>query len=599
MGAPAGWALQQIVGYLSEFTPRPGAAIGYDPAATALLGVERAVEALDCEFGAFVRAGEVVATVGFGLAGPPAGIAEQATATANGELTIPNFGTCMFLQAPVDDGALIVARSADVPFTAHDTTLVRAMARVLALTLRTASAISTERDLRRISEEQAREAWVDPLTRLGNRKLFHQRLSEASQRSGALGHSIAVMFMDLDGFKLVNDTMGHDSGDELLVAVGRRLAGAVRSVDTVARLGGDEFAVVIDGVDHHDVTVELVARVQAALAAPFGIAGRDIVVSASIGIASGHPDRDDPAALLRDADVAMYVAKAAGRGRHVFFEPQMRAAVLARVEMEADLRAGLRDGALCVHYQPVVDLFSTRLIGFEALVRWRHPQRGLIPPADFLPLAQEADLMPAVGEVVLERAAADLGVWRREFAWGSRASLGINLSGVELARTDLAELVATTLAQSGVPAHRVILEITEDAVVNRELDASIAALEQLRAVGTLIALDDFGTGYASLSHLLRLPVDVLKVDRSFITGVSDSRDRAAIASTILALSRQFGFFAVGEGVETEADLRWLKQAGCAFGQGDLFARPMPAGDVANWVERFTRSGQSDELVLTN
>lgn len=385
LGAPADWALQQIVGYLSELTPRHGAAIGADPTATARLGVERAVEALDCEFGVFVRADAVVATVGFGLAGPPADIVERVTAADHGELAIPGFGPCTFLLAPVDDGALVVARTGDVPFTAHDTTLIRAMARVLALTLRTARAISTERDLRRASEEQAREAWVDPLTRLGNRKLFHQRLSEASRRSGTGDRPIAVMFMDLDGFKLVNDTMGHESGDELLVAVARRVAGAVRSVDTVARLGGDEFAVVIDGVDHHEVLTELVARVQIALSTPFGISGREIVVSASIGIASGHPDRSDPTALLRDADVAMYVAKAAGRGKHVFFEDRMRAAVLARVEMEADLRAGLRDGAFSVYYQPVVDLFRPQVIGFEALVRWHHEVRGLIPPLEFLP----------------------------------------------------------------------------------------------------------------------------------------------------------------------------------------------------------------------
>ncbi len=452
---------------------------------------------------------------------------------------------------------------------------------------------------RREAEARAeRLARVDPLTGLPNRLLFRERLAEAASRAGpggGGGAADAVLCLDLDRFKSVNDTLGHTVGDALLAAVAGRLRSAVRDTDTVARLGGDEFAILQAGAGSSsspgrqpwDAATALAERLVDLVGRAYLVEGHLVNVGASVGIAMlGGDGAADPDRALKEADLALYRAKAEGRGTFRLFEPGMGARAQARRALELDLRRALALRELELHYQPQTNLATGRISGFEALLRWRHPARGLVPPADFVPLAEEIGLIVPFGEWVLRTAC------REAARWPGDLSLAVSLSPVQFASPNLVAAVTSALAASGLPARRLELEITES-VLLEESEAVLATLHRLRGLGARIAMDDFGTGYSSLSYLRSFPFDKIKIDRSFVRGLSSSPgdgeqaaaaaaeagECAAIVRAIAGLGASFGMATTAEGVETEEQLRRIRDEGCTEAQGFLVSRPVPAGEI--------------------
>jgi diguanylate cyclase (GGDEF)-like protein/PAS domain S-box-containing protein len=436
-----------------------------------------------------------------------------------------------------------------------------------------------------LEAELARRAFTDALTGLPNRACFHDRAVQALarvERAGG-GPGVAVLLLDLDDFKTVNDSLGHPAGDALLVQAARRLLAATRGCDTVARLGGDEFAVLLEGV-RADAEAEVVAaRVIGSLGKPFAIdagaaadARLDVQTSASVGIARSSPAADVDA-LLRDADAAMYRAKRRGGGAHELFAPALHDAARERLTVQADLRRALdgdpAGGELFVVYQPIVGMDDGRVAAVEALARWRHPRRGLVPPAEFVPVAEQTGLVEALGRFVLAAACRQGAAWA---ALGARVRVGVNLSARQLPTAAADARLA--LDAAGLAPDRLTLEVTESTLVG-DTEAAHAALAAIKALGVGLAVDDFGTGYSSLAYLQRFPMDVLKIDKSFVDGVAGQGRGAALARTIVALGDSLGMFTVAEGVETEAQRAALLALGCRFGQGYLFARPMPPDEV--------------------
>ena len=411
------------------------------------------------------------------------------------------------------------------------------------------------------------QALHDPLTGLANRRLFQDRLEHALTGAEGDPSTVAVLFCDLDRFKLVNDSLGHAAGDELLVAVARRLRTCLRDGDLAARLGGDEFAVLLPDVQDPGDAERVARRIVDVLAAPFALGGREVVATASIGIALGT---HDPVGMLRDADVAMYAAKASGRGGHVLFAPGMRAAAVERLDTEAELRRALaRDDELEVHFQPIVALPDGRITGFEALARWRHPHRGLLGPAAFIPVAEETGLILPLGERILREACAHVA------PWPGAPTVTVNLSGRQMQQPDLVRVVADALAAAELPPGRLVLEITETVLV-QDTEAMVRRLDELRALGVRVALDDFGTGWSSLRYLDRFALDVLKIDRSFVAALGNRRQDAALARVVLQLGEALGLTVVAEGVERPDQVSALVALGCDAAQGFHFARPMAA-----------------------
>jgi diguanylate cyclase (GGDEF)-like protein len=379
---------------------------------------------------------------------------------------------------------------------------------------------------------------------------------------------VAVLFLDLDGFKAVNDSAGHAVGDELLRECSRRLRSVLRSGDTVARLGGDEFAALLDDSSQSGGALEVGQRVLAALDEPFEIAGRSVVVGASVGIAFGTPE-SDAEALLRNADLAMYRAKSAGKGRIEVFANEMHEELVRRVEVEADLRRGLALEEFFLAYQPVVDLRTGHVVEVEALLRWQHPERGLVAPGEFIGVAEEAGLIVQLGRFALQESCRQLARWRRA---GHDLGIAVNVSARQLQAPGLVDTVAAALRAHGLPPSALTLEITENVLVEHD-ERTIAKIELLRELGVRLAIDDFGTGYSSLAYLRRFPVDVLKVDRSFVSGVGHGGDLTALTSTIVRLGRELGLTLVAEGIEQSDQLQALLGMGCHRGQGYLFSRP--------------------------
>jgi len=427
----------------------------------------------------------------------------------------------------------------------------------------------------RAEAQLAHLAFHDPLTGLPNRALFHDRLAAALDRAGA--PAVAVLLLDLDGFKLVNDSRGHDAGDELLIAVGRRIAQELRTTDTVARLGGDEFAVLIEEAPPAAEVEAIARRLIGALGAPFLVGDRETFINASIGIALAGPERRDPTHLLQDADTALYRAKARGRASHAVFEPEMRARVIARLERETSLRGAAERGELCLYFQPQIDLAHGRLVGLEALVRWNHPEHGLLAPADFIRMAEETDLIVPVGRWTLREACRQARRWR-DASPAAPLLVGVNLSPRQLAQPGLVAEVAAVLAETELPPEALELEITENAVVEPRLDA-VGTIRRLRRLGVRLAIDDFGTGYSALSYLRELAVDGLKVDRSFVAALGVDPGSLPIVRAITSLGRDLRLTVTAEGVETAAQLRLLRDLAVDVGQGYLFSRPVPAEAV--------------------
>ena len=448
--------------------------------------------------------------------------------------------------------------------------------RILSVTTRALSdggwvSTFTDTSERRLYEDRIRYlARHDPLTGLANRATLHEhleaklRLAASDEQRSAEAHC-AIFFLDLDRFKPINDTLGHAVGDRLLQEVARRLRDAVRIDDLVARLGGDEFAVVLDAVG--TVRLEAVAdRIIAALNRPFVLEGLSLTVGTSIGIAVSAATGSTPDELLRDADLALYRAKKDGRNRHRFYEPSMSEMVKTRAGVEAELRRAFREGGLSLHYQPIVRARTRTTVGFEALLRWHRADGTAIPPAAFVPVAEEAGLMPELGAWVLTQACRDAALWP------GRLTVAVNVSATQLRDTHFADTVQRALAESGLAAERLEIEITETAVLeNREL--ALALLQRIAALGVRIALDDFGTGYASLSFVHSFPLSRLKIDRSFVQGLGHDPQASAIVRAILGLSRSLGLAVTAEGVETEEQRRLLVKERCPDLQGYLFGRP--------------------------
>jgi diguanylate cyclase (GGDEF)-like protein len=430
--------------------------------------------------------------------------------------------------------------------------------------------------LRASDRELSHRAFHDPLTGLANRALLFDRVGHALERRdrGAVG----VLFVDLDDFKAINDSFGHSRGDEVLVEVGRRIRGVLRPSDTVARLGGDEFAVLLEDVPEPAIATGVAERILLALARPVTIAGRDLEVAASIGVALSGAELHDAGELVRGADLAMYAAKGAGKGRYRSFEPRMLAGAVERLALSRDLKHAIEFDALELVYQPVVDMGSGRARGVEALARWTHPVRGPVGPDVFIPLAEQSGLIVPLGRRVLERACADLPALRVGLDEPNMV-VSVNLSAAELLAPGLPEHVLHCTRAAGITPGSLIIEITESQLMS-DLDAAVARLHELKALGAHLALDDFGTGYSSLAYLRNFPVDALKVDRAFVHEVADpDSDDHALVRAIISLGRTLDLRVVAEGIETEDQRRELKRLGCDRGQGYLFSRPLPASEL--------------------
>jgi diguanylate cyclase (GGDEF)-like protein/PAS domain S-box-containing protein len=446
----------------------------------------------------------------------------------------------------------------------------------------------TVRDVsnRRLADEAlVHRALHDPLTGLPNRALLMDRLGHALARAVRQRRRVAVLFLDLDNFKVINDSLGHEAGDLLLAEVGHRLLDAVRGGDTVARFGGDEFAVLLEDVVNAEQAEASAERIAAALRTPLELFGRELTISVSIGIAVSQRTSNEPEDMLREADLAMYHAKAGGKGCYSVFQPAMQARADARLELETSLRLALRRGELRVHYQPIVTLAKGDVTGFEALVRWERPGHGLIPPAEFIPIAEETGLIVPLGQWVLDEACAQLQRWQQRAPKGKRLSVAVNMSARQLQDPRLVANVSRTLRESGVDPSCVTLEITESVLVD-DAEGTADVLHQLKALGVQLAIDDFGTGYSSLSYLKRLPVDMLKIDRSFIKGLGINGQDHAIVRGILDLAGTLELTTTAEGIETDLQLSTIKGLGGQSGQGFLFARPLAADQVddilADW-----------------
>ena len=430
--------------------------------------------------------------------------------------------------------------------------------------------VLTALDNAAFAAEETRLAYSDPLTGLANRALLAAEVAGAQRRLRG-GGRLSLLLLDLDGFKAVNDSLGHAAGDRLLVQLADRLCAAVGPQDMVARLGGDEFAVLVDEAAP-GAGLRTAHRVLDALSAPVDFEGRVVRVTASIGVVEQAARSPDD--VLRDADVAMYAAKSAGKACVRLFEPAMRRAVVARAELEADLRHALDRGEFVVQYQPVVDLDTREVTGAEALVRWRHPRRGLLPPGAFVPLAEETGLIGQLDRWVLEEACRTAAGWQ-ELSPG--VTVGVNVTADRFAHTDLVGAVADALADTGLPPHCLTLELTETALV-ADAEATISRLGALDALGVPVAIDDFGTGYSSLAYLHRLPASILKIDRSFVQGLGTNAESTALVRVIIGLAETFGLRAVAEGVETESQRALLRALGCTKAQGYLFAPAVDAED---------------------
>ncbi len=413
----------------------------------------------------------------------------------------------------------------------------------------------------------------DTVTGLATRRLFMQRLDEAL--SASPGPLVGVCFIDLDRFKMVNDTLGHAAGDQLLYEVGARIRACLRPGDSAARFGGDEFAVLVESVEDLDQVIAIADRIGESLRQPTLIDGRQVFVDASVGIVTAAPGRVDGEALVRDADVAMYEAKQTGAGRSVVFDLEMRDRFERRVSLEGDLRTALTGQELGLHYQPIVDLASGDIVCVEALLRWHRPGHGWVPPLAFVPVAEETGLILAIGEWVLREACREARAWHSEFPRGLAPAVAVNLSGRQLQEPGFADQVAAVLAETGLPADALVLEITES-ILMKDRDRAAERLRELKALGVGIAVDDFGTGYSSLTSLRSFPVDILKIDKAFVDDVGRDPEAAQLARAIVELGRTMHLSTVAEGIESIDQCDVMRTSACALGQGYLFSWPVEA-----------------------
>ncbi|HEX8335237.1 MAG TPA: EAL domain-containing protein [Pyrinomonadaceae bacterium] len=430
---------------------------------------------------------------------------------------------------------------------------------------------------RKLAEQQLHhDAFHDALTGLPNRALFMDHLKLAIARSRRNSQTkFAVLYLDLDRFKVINDSLGHTIGDQLLVGIADRLKNNLRPGDTVARLGGDEFTVLIEDITDESESVQVAERIQKELSIPFTLSGREVFTTVSMGIAPSATGYERAEDILRDADTAMYRAKSAGKARYEIFDKAMHARAINLLQMETDMRRALEREEFVLHYQPIVALDNFRLRGFEALVRWQHPERGFISPMDFIPVAEETGMIVPLGEWVMREACRQMHGWQMMFPLEQPLFITVNLSSKQFTQETLISTFAMILHETGVKPQSVKLEITES-VVMENVDTATDMLRQLRSLGVKLAIDDFGTGYSSLSYLHRFPIDTLKIDRSFVTRMSENNENVEIVRTIVVLAQNLGMDVVAEGVETNEQLVILQKLGCENGQGYFFSKPVNA-----------------------
>jgi diguanylate cyclase (GGDEF)-like protein/PAS domain S-box-containing protein len=436
---------------------------------------------------------------------------------------------------------------------------------------------------RKAFEQQlAHQAFHDPVTNLPNRALFVERVRHAIGRARREGSGLGVVFLDIDDFKTINDSLGHGAGDAALMDVAKRLSTSIRSSDTAARFGGDEFVVLLEGLDGTGTAAEVAERILDDLRQPLMVAGKELVVRGSIGISileeSSSAGADE---LIRDADAAMYIAKRDGKGGYRLFEPEMHAGVLARLELRADLQRALENGQFELYYQPIVRLADGHVVGMEALLRWRHPERGLVVPGEFIPFAEETGLIVPIGRWVLREACRQAEELQRLSADNESLYMCVNLSVKQLQHSDVISDVQDALSESGLQPQLLTLEITESMLID-DPDIAVVKLNELRALGVRIAMDDFGTGYSSLSYLSRFPVDVIKMDRSFLRPEA-TREAVDLSSAVVALGSSLALEVVAEGIELDEQWQRLRELGCELGQGFHFARPMESGHVLDYL----------------
>ncbi len=442
-------------------------------------------------------------------------------------------------------------------------------------------------DRKQAEEKLLHEAFHDALTQLPNRAMLLDHLKLALERAKRSTERLfAVLFIDLDRFKIINDSLGHALGDQLLIEVSQRLQRCLRPGDTVARLGGDEFTILLEEIKDIKEALFVAERVQYEVSQPYQLAGHDTFTTASIGIALYSPPYQQAADLLRDADTAMYRAKAAGKAQHVIFDSEMHAQALNRMKLEADLRHGIERHEFFLVYQPIISLATQRLAGFEALVRWQHPERGLVSPVEFIPLAEETGLIVPIGHWVMQEACAQLKEWQQAYATSFPLQMSVNLSSRQFTQPNLIEQIKSVLEEAGLDPRYLKLELTESAVMDN-VEAAIKQLQEMRDLGIQLSIDDFGTGYSSLSYLHRFPLNTLKVDRSFVSQMN-KKENLEIVRTIIALARSLELKVIAEGVETFAQLQQLQNLTCEYGQGYYFAKPLDKEAAAAFMRDTQR-----------
>jgi diguanylate cyclase (GGDEF)-like protein len=437
-------------------------------------------------------------------------------------------------------------------------------------------------------ESQARSQYLahhDSLTGLGNRLLFKEQLEEALKDVSIAPHPLAVLFLDLDGFKAVNDTLGHSIGDLLLKLVAAKLRDILPRTDRIARLGGDEFAILQISATQPGSSIALAEKIIEVVGQPNSIDGHDVTVGASVGIAVAHPGDMNTENFLKSADLAMYSAKSDGRGTYRIFDPAMDAIVQARRLLERDMRTALAQDGFRLFYQPLVNLQTKKVTAFEALMRWQHPERGMVPPSDFIPVAEEMGLIVQLGEWALRQACAEA------IEWPDGICVSVNLSPLQFSKGNLVSSVMSALASAGLPASRLELEITESVLLEKS-ERNITILNQLRHLGVRISLDDFGTGYSSIGYLRSFPFDKIKIDQSFVRDLLVDEGSLAIVRAIAGLGVSFGMTTTAEGVETEEQMRCLILEGCIEVQGYLYSKPVPATEIVGVLERLAGRGRS-------
>ncbi|PSN12829.1 hypothetical protein C7293_18545 [filamentous cyanobacterium CCT1] len=432
-----------------------------------------------------------------------------------------------------------------------------------------------EAEHRRVADQMLFNSLHDALTQMPNRNFLMQRLDLAIQRCHRHQKTFAVLFLDLDHFKVINDSLGHLAGDEVLVVVAQKLRSLIRTTDLAARLGGDEFVLLLEDIGTLQEPLRIAERLLRDIQEPLAVGGRNVFLNASVGIVMGGCDYQSPSEPLRDADIAMYRAKSQGRGRYVVFNESMHLQALQRLQLEQELRHAIDAGELVLYYQPIFQLNTQEISGFEALVRWQHPDRGLIAPDRFIPIAEETGLIVPLDRWVLSQATRQLALWHQRYPHQGELTVSINFSVKDLLRNDLLSDLTSILAQTELQGHHLNLEITESTLIE-DIQSMVAILQQLKPYGFTVTIDDFGTGYSSLSYLHQLPVDALKIDRSFVMTMEANRRNSDIVETIITLSNRLGLAAIAEGVETQTQFEHLHHLGCELAQGYWFAPPLPA-----------------------